>query len=71
MRGLMERFSLATSSDLARAMLLSLGIAAVPGSAVRHGRYLRLSYAVAMDRIEEGLLRLEQCRGNRLPDGGS
>ena len=33
MRGLMERFSLATSSDLARAMLLSLGIAAVPGSA--------------------------------------
>ena len=64
MRGLMERFSLATSSDLARAMLLSLGIAAVPGSAVRHGRYLRLSYAVAMDRIEEGLLRLEQCRGS-------
>jgi aspartate aminotransferase len=71
MRGLMERFSLATSSDLARAMLLSLGIATVPGSAFGTDGYLRLSYAVAMDRIEEGLRRLEQCRELRLPDGGS
>jgi len=71
MRGFMERFTLATSSDLARAMLLSLGIATVPGSAFGTDGYLRLSYAVAMERIEEGLHRLEQCRELRLPDGGS
>jgi aspartate aminotransferase len=68
-RGFMERFGIATSSDLSRAMLLSLGIATVPGSAFGADGYLRISYAVAEDRIREGLRRLQECRELRLPGG--
>jgi aspartate aminotransferase len=70
-RGLMERFGLGTSADLARALLLGPGIATVPGTAFGMDGYLRISYAVAVDRIREGLRRLQECQELKLPDRGA
>ena len=71
MKGFMGRFGYKNSSDLARGLLLGVGIATVPGLAFGMDGYLRISYAVKESLIREGLKRLQECRG--LPavgDGG-
>jgi aspartate aminotransferase len=65
MTGFMERFGISDSADLARRLLLGLGIATVPGLAFGVDGYLRISYAVKESLIQEGLSRLQACR--RLP----
>ena len=67
MKGFMHRFGFKTSSELARGLLLGLGVATVPGSAFGADGYLRLSYAVSRERIREGLERLRACRSLPLP----
>ncbi len=61
-RGLMDRLGCATSSDLARGLLLSQGIATVPGTAFGADGYLRFSYATSEERLREGIDRLLKCR---------
>ncbi len=46
--------------SVARALLEQEHVAAVPGEAFGTPGYLRLSYATSMERIEEGLRRLER-----------
>ncbi len=48
------------STELARLLLEKEHLAAVPGEAFGAPGHLRFSYATAMDRIEEGLRRLER-----------
>jgi aspartate aminotransferase len=60
--GLMARFDVATSIDLARGLLLGPGIATVAGTAFGADGYLRFSYAVAPETIQEGIRRLRECR---------
>lgn len=48
------------ASDLARILLEEVQVAVVPGVAFGDDRYLRLSYATAMEDIVEGLNRMEQ-----------
>jgi aspartate aminotransferase len=62
MKGFMERFGFKNSSDLARGLLLGVGIATVPGLAFGMDGYLRISYAVKESLIREGLKRLQECR---------
>ena len=69
MKGFMERFGFANSSDLARGLLRGLGLATVPGLAFGVDGYLRISYAVKESLIQEGLRRLQECR--TLPAIGS
>ena len=60
--GLMARFGCATSEHLARGLLLGPGVASVAGSAFGAEGYLRLSYATSVERIREGIRRLQECR---------
>jgi len=69
MKGFMERFGFTTSAELARGLLLGLGISAVPGTAFGMDGHLRISYAVSEERIREGLRRLQDCRDLPLPGG--
>ncbi|MCI0407372.1 MAG: aminotransferase class I/II-fold pyridoxal phosphate-dependent enzyme, partial [Acidobacteria bacterium] len=69
MKGFMERFGFANSADLARGLLLGLGLATVPGLAFGMDGYLRISYAVKESLIQDGLRRLQECRD--LPAVGS
>lgn len=41
-------------------MLLSVGVAVVPGAAFGDDQYVRLSYAISLDDIKEGLDRIEK-----------
>lgn len=50
----------ATSSELAAALLDEAHVAAVPGEAFGAPGYLRFSYAVADDQIEEGMRRFAE-----------
>jgi aspartate aminotransferase len=47
-------------TDLARLLLDNARVAVVPGAAFGAPGYLRLSYATSIERIEEGLRRLEK-----------
>jgi len=69
--GLMKRLGCATSADLARGLLLSQGIATVAGSAFGVEGYLRLSYALSPDRIDEGMDRLARCRSLKAGGAGA
>jgi aspartate aminotransferase len=62
MKGFMSRFGFKTSTELARGLLLGLGVATVPGLAFGTEGHLRISYAVSRERIQEGLKRLRECR---------
>jgi aspartate aminotransferase len=48
------------SSELARALLEKAHVALVPGEAFGAPGYIRISYATSLERIEEGLRRLEK-----------
>jgi len=47
-------------SELSQALLERAHVAVVPGEAFGAPGYLRLSYAISLDRIEEGLRRLRK-----------
>lgn len=49
-----------TCTELSRMLLEKVHVAVVPGEAFGAPGYLRLSYATSIDRIEEGLRRLER-----------
>ncbi len=49
-----------TCTEIARMLLEKVHVAVVPGEAFGAPGYLRLSYATSIDRIEEGLRRLER-----------
>ena len=53
----------ATSADLAEYLLREARVALVPGEAFGAPGHLRITYAVSLDRIEEGLERLARARG--------
>src|SRR5438046_1273897 len=49
-----------TCTELAKLLLEKAHVALVPGEAFGAPGYLRLSYATSIERIEEGLRRLER-----------
>ncbi len=53
-----------SSVDLARYLLEKAEVATVPGSAFGADRHLRLSYAVSLDEIHEGVNRIKDALGN-------
>lgn len=55
------RPGMADSLSLAEHLLESVGVALVPGSAFGADAHLRLSFATATDRLEEGLARLQDA----------
>jgi aspartate aminotransferase len=61
--GAMRALGCATSSELARRLLSEVAIATVPGEAFGGPGYLRLSYAMSLERIEAGLERLRGLLG--------
>jgi len=54
------------STHLAELLLSEANVAVVPGSAFGADNYLRLSYATSMDKIREGLTRIEKFIKNRI-----
>ena len=63
-RGLCERLGCESSKDLVRRLLLEAKVAAVPGEAFGLEGFLRLSYALSVPRIEEGIRRLREFSGS-------
>ncbi|HEU4403379.1 MAG TPA: pyridoxal phosphate-dependent aminotransferase [Candidatus Polarisedimenticolia bacterium] len=61
--GAMRRLGCATSTELARRLMSEIGVAAVPGEAFGVPGYLRLSYALAPERIRAGVDRLRTLLG--------
>jgi aspartate aminotransferase len=61
--GAMRRLDCAASTDLARRLLREIGVATVPGEAFGTPGHLRLSYALAPERIREGMRRLQGLLG--------
>ena len=56
----MRQHSVGCTTELARRLLDTARVVVVPGEAFGTAEHLRLSYATSMERIEEGLKRLEQ-----------
>jgi aspartate aminotransferase len=54
------RNGIADSTELAKQLLERQHLVVVPGDAFGTPGYLRISYATSIDRIEEGLRRLEK-----------
>ncbi len=56
-----------SAEDLSRELLEVAGVAVLPGSAFGDAAagYLRLSYATSMDKLEEGLRRMDKYLSNR------
>ncbi len=54
-----------TSADLARRLMAEIAVATVPGEAFGCPGYLRLSYALAIERIRAGVQRLQDLLGVR------
>lgn len=52
------------SVDLARYLLEKAEVATVPGSAFGQDNHVRLSYAVSLDEIHEGVDRIKEALGN-------
>jgi aspartate aminotransferase len=63
--GAMRRLDCDTSIRFARRLMSEAGVAMVPGEAFGTPGHVRLSYALAMDRIEEGIRRLRDLLGRR------
>src|SRR2546429_9586652 len=55
-----------SDTEIARMLLDRAHVALVPGEAFGAPGYLRLSYATSLERIEEGLRRLEDRKSTRL-----
>src|SRR5207245_5340006 len=62
--GAMRALGCPTSADLARRLMAEVGVATVPGEAFGAAGYLRMSYALALERIEAGAERLRGLPGN-------
>ena len=60
---LMEKKGIASSLDLASLLLDEIEIAAVPGDAFGAPGFLRFSFALSDDNLEEGLTRLQEWAG--------
>ena len=54
----MKKNNIATNTEVAQRLLSEAHVALVPGDAFGTANHLRLSYATSMERIEEGLRRL-------------
>ncbi|MFQ5878474.1 MAG: aminotransferase class I/II-fold pyridoxal phosphate-dependent enzyme, partial [Acidobacteriota bacterium] len=61
--GAMRRLGCASSIDMARRLMAEAAVATVPGEAFGLPGYLRLSYALAVDRIRAGVDRLRGLLG--------
>ncbi len=61
--GAMKRLGCATSVELGRRLMADIGVATVPGEAFGMPGYLRLSYALSLDRIRAGADRLRTLLG--------
>jgi aspartate/methionine/tyrosine aminotransferase len=60
---LMEKKGIASSLDLATVLLEEIEIAAVPGDAFGASGFLRFSFALSDENLEEGLTRLQEWAG--------
>jgi aspartate/methionine/tyrosine aminotransferase len=60
---LMEKKGIASSLDLATVLLDEIEIAAVPGDAFGAPGFLRFSFALSDENLEEGLTRLQEWAG--------
>jgi aspartate/methionine/tyrosine aminotransferase len=63
MTELMEKKGIASSLDLASVLLDEIEIAAVPGDAFGAPGFLRFSFALSDENLEEGLTRLQEWAG--------
>ena len=61
----MSALGSASSADFARRLMTEIGVATVPGEAFGAPGYLRLSYALGLDRIRAGVERLRRLLGAR------
>ena len=61
--GAMRQLGCATSVELARRLMAERAVATVPGEAFGAPGYLRLSYALSLDRIRAGVDRLRTLLG--------
>ena len=61
--GAMRALGCATSAELARKLMIEAGVATVPGEAFGTPGYLRMSYALSLDRIRAGVARLRGLLG--------
>ena len=61
--GALERKGLASCTELAAFLVEEAGVVTVPGAAFGRGGHLRFSYATSLERIEEGLERLQRALG--------
>jgi aspartate aminotransferase len=61
----MAALGCATSVDFARRLMTEIGVATVPGEAFGAPGYVRLSYALGLDRIRAGVERLRGLLGAR------
>ncbi len=64
-REAMSALGSASSMDFARRLMTEIGVATVPGEAFGAPGYLRLSYALGLDRIRAGVARLRRLLGTR------
>jgi aspartate aminotransferase len=64
-KGAMTALGCATSIDFSRRLMSEIGVATVPGEAFGSPGYVRLSYALALDRIRAGADRLLRLLGAR------
>jgi len=64
-RDAMSALGSASSADFARRLMTEIGVATVPGEAFGAPGYLRLSYALGLDRIRAGVERLRRLLGAR------
>ena len=60
---LCRKVGCASSAELAERLIRDARLAVVPGEAFGRPGYLRLSYALTVPRIEEGIDRLRQFAG--------
>ena len=63
--GAMRTLGCQTSVALAQRLMSEIAVAAVPGEAFGAAGYLRLSYALSIDRIRAGAARLQDLLGAR------
>jgi aspartate aminotransferase len=61
--GAMRALGCATSVEFARRLMAEIGVATVPGEAFGMPGHLRVSYALAPERIREGVARLARLLG--------
>ena len=62
-RECLQRLGLENSDELARLLLHEGRVATVPGSAFGRDGFIRISYAVPTERLQEGLQRIREITG--------